>query len=105
LVREVAIGSAAKLQPQGLCICYTECTWVHFSFAIMHLGAFCIENAPTLVAINSCLVATGLTLVAIGSRRIATTVGLGVIDSCSVATGSVAISSIELQLVRCCSCN
>jgi hypothetical protein len=28
LVCQVAIGSAAKLQPQGLCICYTECTWV-----------------------------------------------------------------------------
>jgi hypothetical protein len=24
--RRVAIGSAAKLQPQGPCICYTECT-------------------------------------------------------------------------------
>jgi hypothetical protein len=71
----------------------------------MHLAAFCIENAPTLVATNSCIVATGLTLVAIGSRRVATTSGLGVIDSCSVATGSIAISSVELQLVRCYSCN
>jgi hypothetical protein len=26
LVRQVAIGSAAKLQPQGLCIYYTKCT-------------------------------------------------------------------------------
>jgi hypothetical protein len=33
LVCQVAIVSAAKLQPQGLCICYTECTWVHFSIA------------------------------------------------------------------------
>jgi hypothetical protein len=33
LVCQVAIGSAAKLQPQGLCIYYTECTWVHFSIA------------------------------------------------------------------------
>jgi hypothetical protein len=32
LVRRVAIGSAAKLQPQGLCIYYTECTWVHFIY-------------------------------------------------------------------------
>jgi hypothetical protein len=34
LVCQVAIGSAAKLQPQGLCICYTECTWVHFSITL-----------------------------------------------------------------------
>jgi hypothetical protein len=34
LVRQVAIGSAVKLQPQGLCICYTECTWVHFSITL-----------------------------------------------------------------------
>jgi hypothetical protein len=34
LVRQVAIGSAAKLQPQGLCIYYIECTWVHFSIAL-----------------------------------------------------------------------
>jgi hypothetical protein len=31
LICQVAISSAAKLQPQILCICYTECTWVHFS--------------------------------------------------------------------------
>jgi hypothetical protein len=41
---------------RGLCICY---------FVIMHLGAFCIENACTLIAI-------GLTLVAICSHQIAT---------------------------------
>jgi hypothetical protein len=34
LVCQVAIGSTAKLQPQGLCICYTECTWVHFSITL-----------------------------------------------------------------------
>jgi hypothetical protein len=34
LVRQVAIGLATKLQPQGLCICYTECTWVHFSVCV-----------------------------------------------------------------------
>jgi hypothetical protein len=33
LVRQVAIGLAVKLQSQGLCICYIECTWVHFSIA------------------------------------------------------------------------
>jgi hypothetical protein len=31
-----------------------------------------MENAPTLLAISSCLVATGLTVVTICSRRIAT---------------------------------
>jgi hypothetical protein len=31
----------------------------HSSFAIVHLGAFCIENAPTLVATRFCPVATG----------------------------------------------
>jgi hypothetical protein len=30
-----------------------------YSFAIVHLGAFCIENAPTLVATRFCPVATG----------------------------------------------
>jgi hypothetical protein len=38
---------------------------------IMHLGAFCIENAPTLIVIDLRSVETGLTLVAIGSRRAA----------------------------------
>jgi hypothetical protein len=42
-----------------------------YSFAIMHLGAFCIGNAPTLIVIDLRSVATGLTLVAIGSRRAA----------------------------------
>jgi hypothetical protein len=32
--------------------------YIHY-FAIMHLGAFCIENAPTLVATRPCPVATG----------------------------------------------
>jgi hypothetical protein len=36
-----------------------------FYFIIMHLGAFCIENAPTLSA------ATVIVLVAIGSRPVA----------------------------------
>jgi hypothetical protein len=30
-----------------------------YCFAIVHLGAFCIQNAPTLVATRSCPVATG----------------------------------------------
>jgi hypothetical protein len=30
-----------------------------YCFAIVHLGAFCIENAPTLIATKSCPVATG----------------------------------------------
>jgi hypothetical protein len=34
LVRQVAIGLAAKLQLQGLCICYTKYTWVHFSITL-----------------------------------------------------------------------
>jgi hypothetical protein len=38
---------------------------------IMHLGAFCIENAPTLIVIDFCSVASGLALVAIGLRRAA----------------------------------
>jgi hypothetical protein len=37
----------------------------------MHLGAFYIENAPTLVVFNFLSVAIGLTLVAIGSHRAA----------------------------------
>jgi hypothetical protein len=39
-----------------------------YSFAIMHLGAFFIENAPTSIVIDLRSVATGLILVAIGSR-------------------------------------
>jgi hypothetical protein len=46
------------LNLRGLCICYFVIMY------LMHLGEFCIENAPTLVA-------TGLTLVAICSRQIA----------------------------------
>jgi hypothetical protein len=42
-----------------------------YCFAIMHLRAFCIENASTLVAISSCAVAIGLTLVGNCSRRVA----------------------------------
>jgi hypothetical protein len=39
-----------------------------YSFVIMHLGAFCMENAPILlVAIVTVLVATGLCPVTIGS--------------------------------------
>jgi hypothetical protein len=38
---------------------------------IIHLGALSIENALTLIVIDFCSVATGLTLVAIGSRRAA----------------------------------
>jgi hypothetical protein len=54
------------------------------SFAIVHLGAFCIDNATTLVATSSCPVATGLILV--------------VIDSCQVATISlVAIGSYPVE--------
>jgi hypothetical protein len=30
-----------------------------YCFAIVHMGAFCKENAPTLVATKSCPVATG----------------------------------------------
>jgi hypothetical protein len=37
----------------------------------MHLGAFCIENAPTPIVIDLRSVASGLTLVAIGSRQAA----------------------------------
>jgi hypothetical protein len=37
----------------------------------MHMGALCIENAPTLIVIKFLSVATGVTLVAIGSRRAA----------------------------------
>jgi hypothetical protein len=37
----------------------------------MHLGAFCIGNAPTLILIDLRSVATGLTLVAIGSHQAA----------------------------------
>jgi hypothetical protein len=37
----------------------------------MHLGAFHIGNAPTLIVIDLRSVATGLSLVAIGSRRAA----------------------------------
>jgi hypothetical protein len=46
LVCQVAIGSAAKLQPQGLCICYTECTWVHFSiiYIYIHTHTHVFEN-------------------------------------------------------------
>jgi hypothetical protein len=41
-------------EPGDTCVCiYTYC------FAIVHLGAFCIENAPTLVATKSCPVTTG----------------------------------------------
>ena len=45
----------------------------------MHLGAFCIENAPTLIAIDSCQVATRSTLVAIYSCRVVTGSGLDTI--------------------------
>jgi hypothetical protein len=41
-----------------MCVCFT----------IIHLGVFCIGNAPTLIVIDLRSVATGLTLVAIGSR-------------------------------------
>jgi negative regulator of sigma E activity len=41
----------------------------------MHMGAFCVENAPTLILIDFCSVATRLTLVAIGSHRVATRSG------------------------------
>jgi hypothetical protein len=41
----------------------------------MHMGAFCIENAPTLILIDFCSVATRPTLVAIGSHRVATRSG------------------------------
>jgi hypothetical protein len=36
---------------------------------------FCIENAPTLISIDFCSVATRPTLVAIGSHRVATRSG------------------------------
>jgi hypothetical protein len=39
------------------------------------MGAFCIENAPTLILIDFCSIATRLTLVAIGSHRVATKTG------------------------------
>jgi hypothetical protein len=50
-------------------------------FAIMHMGAFCIENAPILILIDFCSVATRPTLVAIGSHRVATRSGRGAIVS------------------------
>jgi hypothetical protein len=37
----------------GIALAYIYC------FAIVHLGAFCIQNAPTLVATRSCPVAIG----------------------------------------------
>jgi hypothetical protein len=42
-----------------------------YGVSVLHLGAFYIENAPTLVVFNFWSVAAGLTLVAIGSRRAA----------------------------------
>jgi hypothetical protein len=60
------------------------------TFVIVHLGASCIENAPTLASTSSCLVATRLILVVICSRRVAT--------RCLVAIGSylVAMESYSL---------
>jgi hypothetical protein len=44
----------------GLCVCVCVCVYIYiYSFAIVHLGAICIENAPTLVTTRSCPVATG----------------------------------------------
>jgi hypothetical protein len=43
--------------------------YIYIYIAIMHLGAFCIQNAPTLIVIDFRSVAIGLTLVAIGSRQ------------------------------------
>jgi hypothetical protein len=70
----------------------------------MHLGAFSIENAPTLAATGFCPVATGPTLVVFGSRQVATG------SFCPAATGptlvviglrQVAIGSFaQLQLAR-----
>jgi hypothetical protein len=54
----------------------------------MHLGAFCIENAPTPIVIDLRSVATGLTLVAIGSRQAAIKC-LGTIGLYLVATGQI----------------
>jgi hypothetical protein len=53
-----------ELPTTRVCICMRVCiyidTHIHiYSFAIVHLGAFCIENAPTLVATRFCPVATG----------------------------------------------
>jgi hypothetical protein len=64
---------------------------VHLLFVIMHLGAFCIENAPTLVA-------TGLTLVAICPRQIATRSCNWPIFSCN-GVRFVVIIFVELQLL------
>jgi hypothetical protein len=57
------------------------------SFAIVHLGAFRIENAPTLVATRSCPVATGAHPGCSFSRRVATR-SLVAIGSSPVATES-----------------
>jgi hypothetical protein len=58
-----------------------------------------MENALILVAINSCLVATGLTLVTICSRRIATRslVAFGSYRVSMESDACVVISSVELQ--------
>jgi hypothetical protein len=61
----------------------------------MHMGAFCIENAHTLILIDICLVATRPSLIAIGSHRVATRSG----------RKTAAISSVKLQLVQYHSCN
>jgi hypothetical protein len=68
-------------------------------FVILHLGAFCMENAPTLVAISPCLVATGLTVVTICSRRIATRslVAFGSYRVSMESDACVVITSVELQ--------
>jgi hypothetical protein len=43
-----------------MCVCVYICVYTCiYCFAIVHLGAFFIENAPTLVAIRSRPVATG----------------------------------------------
>jgi hypothetical protein len=77
----VCIGYAALYIYIYICMYIYVCIYVYvyiyihtyiYIYAIMHMGAFCIENEPTLISIDFCSVAKIPTLVAIGSHRVAT---------------------------------